>query len=174
MNRADTAARNAAASKPKPIRLRFIVFMPFLWHARQRRARWRELIDLAQREPSAALIALHAAPAGQPRRSLPHAITLSWPPSAVNAPASAANAGNRSGRTPPAGHGDGRWLRDWLAALGVDLSTRVIHLRGVHYALIGHPKPDGTDHSKNFSDPSAGDLFTPGADRDRVRGHSLE
>jgi hypothetical protein len=64
----------------------------------------------------------------------------------------------------PAGHGDGRWLRDWLAALGVDLSTRVIHLRGVHYALIGHPKPDGPDHSKNFSgsctDPSAGDLFT--------------
>ena len=64
----------------------------------------------------------------------------------------------------PARHGDGRWLRDWLAAPGVDLSTRVIHLRGVHYALVGHPKPDGTDHSTNFSgsctDPSAGDLFT--------------
>jgi|HubBroStandDraft_2_1064218.scaffolds.fasta_scaffold26168_2 hypothetical protein len=63
MNRV-TAARDAAASKPKPICLRFIVFMPFLWHARQRRARRRERIDLAQREPSAALIALHAAPLG--------------------------------------------------------------------------------------------------------------
>jgi hypothetical protein len=39
----------------------------------------------------------------------------------------------------PAGHRDGRWL-------ATQLGDRVIHLRGLHYIVIGQPKPDGSQY----------------------------
>ncbi len=41
----------------------------------------------------------------------------------------------------PAGHRDGAWLADTITRLGV---TRQIHNRGLHYILLGQPKPDGS------------------------------
>lgn len=46
----------------------------------------------------------------------------------------------------PAKHRDGKWLADSIA----DLSVR--HLRGMHYALIGRPKPDGSPYTNTESD----------------------
>jgi len=42
----------------------------------------------------------------------------------------------------PARHRDGQWLADTAADLG--LGHRKIHLRGLHYMVLGRPKPNGT------------------------------
>jgi hypothetical protein len=42
----------------------------------------------------------------------------------------------------PSGHRDGKWLADRAASLGVGR----IHLRGLHYALLGETKPDGSTY----------------------------
>jgi hypothetical protein len=44
----------------------------------------------------------------------------------------------------PAGHRDGKWLADTAAGLG--LGDRRIHLRGLHYMVLGRPKPDGSPY----------------------------
>ena len=44
----------------------------------------------------------------------------------------------------PARHRDGRWLAETAAELG--LGDRKIHLRGLHYMVLGRPKPDGTPY----------------------------
>lgn len=49
----------------------------------------------------------------------------------------------------PKNHRIGRWLADALEHLAVSLP---IHLRGMHYVLIGHPKPDGTDYTNTDED----------------------
>jgi len=43
-----------------------------------------------------------------------------------------------------ASHRDGRWLADMAGALGLGDGT--IHLRGLHYAVLGQPMPDGTPY----------------------------
>ena len=50
----------------------------------------------------------------------------------------------------PARHRDGRWLAE--AARDLGLGERTIHLRGLHYMLIGHPKPDGTPYANTDAD----------------------
>ena len=54
----------------------------------------------------------------------------------------------------PAGHRDGEWLAVHLAELGFDGSP--IHLRGLHYALIGHEptpiKPNGSPYRNTEED----------------------
>lgn len=47
-------------------------------------------------------------------------------------------------------HRDGEWLAVTAARLG--LGTRLIHLRGLHYMLLGEPKPDGTPYTNTESD----------------------
>jgi hypothetical protein len=42
----------------------------------------------------------------------------------------------------PAHHRDGKWLADAMATQG--LGDRKIHNRGLHYAILGQPKPDGS------------------------------
>ena len=42
----------------------------------------------------------------------------------------------------PAMHRDGQWLADTAASLG--LGDRRIHLRGLHYMILGQRKPDGS------------------------------
>jgi hypothetical protein len=44
-------------------------------------------------------------------------------------------------------HRDGRWLAETVAELG--LGDRRIHLRGLHYAVLGRLKPDGTPYLNN-------------------------
>ena len=44
----------------------------------------------------------------------------------------------------PARHRDGRWLAETAAELG--LGSRRIHLRGLHYMILGRPMPDGTPY----------------------------
>ena len=44
----------------------------------------------------------------------------------------------------PARHRDGRWLAETATELG--LGDRKIHLRGLHYMVLGRPKPDGTPY----------------------------
>jgi hypothetical protein len=44
----------------------------------------------------------------------------------------------------PANHRDGKWLADTTASLGVN--GRTIHLRGLHYALLGQARPDGSTY----------------------------
>lgn len=44
-------------------------------------------------------------------------------------------------------HRDGKWLADTLAGLG--LGSRQVHNRGMHYMVIGRPKPDGTPYSND-------------------------
>ena len=41
-------------------------------------------------------------------------------------------------------HRDGRWLAETAAELG--LGDRKIHLHGLHYMVLGRPKPDGTPY----------------------------
>ncbi len=48
-----------------------------------------------------------------------------------------------------AGHRDGAWLADTLGRLG---STGQRHLRGLHYILIGQPKPNGQPYTNTESD----------------------
>ncbi|MBN1631744.1 MAG: hypothetical protein JW990_18470 [Thermoleophilia bacterium] len=50
----------------------------------------------------------------------------------------------------PARHRDGRWLAETARELG--LGERTIHLRGLHYMLIGRPKPDGTPYANTDAD----------------------
>jgi hypothetical protein len=45
-----------------------------------------------------------------------------------------------------ANHRDGQWLADTLRDLGLLETERTIHLRGVHYAILGRPKPDGAPY----------------------------
>src|SRR6266568_7453405 len=50
----------------------------------------------------------------------------------------------------PARHRDGEWLATTAADLG--LGDRTIHLRGLHYMVIGRPKPDGTPYTNTEKD----------------------
>ena len=50
----------------------------------------------------------------------------------------------------PARHRDGAWLAMTAADLG--LGDRPIHLRGLHYMVIGQPKPDGTPYINTDAD----------------------
>jgi hypothetical protein len=50
----------------------------------------------------------------------------------------------------PARHRDGGWLATTARDLG--LGDRRIHLRGLHYMVIGRPKPDGTPYANNDKD----------------------
>jgi hypothetical protein len=50
----------------------------------------------------------------------------------------------------PARHRDGEWLAVNASELG--LGNRRIHLRGLHYMLIGRPRPDGTPYSNTHDD----------------------
>jgi hypothetical protein len=45
----------------------------------------------------------------------------------------------------PARHRDGRWLATTAQELGT--GDRRIHLRGLHYMVLGRPKPDGTAYA---------------------------
>jgi hypothetical protein len=49
-----------------------------------------------------------------------------------------------------ANHTIGEWLADTAATLG--LGDRRIHLRGLHYMIIGQPKPDGSPYTNTESD----------------------
>jgi hypothetical protein len=50
----------------------------------------------------------------------------------------------------PAGHRDGEWLATLVSEL--DLGDRTIHLRGLHYAAIGRPKPNGDLYTNTEKD----------------------
>jgi hypothetical protein len=50
----------------------------------------------------------------------------------------------------PAGHRDGAWLAITARELG--LGDRKIHLRGLHYMLLGRSKPDGAAYANTESD----------------------
>jgi hypothetical protein len=50
----------------------------------------------------------------------------------------------------PANHRDGGWLANALLELG--LGDRLIHLRGLHYAVLGLFKPDGTKYINTIDD----------------------
>lgn len=50
----------------------------------------------------------------------------------------------------PAGHRDGAWLADTADALG--LGDRQLHLRGLHYAILGRPKPNGAAYTNTDAD----------------------
>jgi len=47
-------------------------------------------------------------------------------------------------------HRDGEWLATTAADLG--LGTRRIHLRGLHYMVLGRPKPDGSPYTNTDKD----------------------
>src|SRR5271156_797518 len=49
----------------------------------------------------------------------------------------------------PAGHRDGQWLADRIAALRLSMP---MHLRGLHYALIGQTKPNGLPYTNTERD----------------------
>lgn len=50
----------------------------------------------------------------------------------------------------PARHRDGEWLAMTAQELG--LGDRKIHLRGLHYMVLGRPKPDGTPYTNTDED----------------------
>ena len=50
----------------------------------------------------------------------------------------------------PAGHRDGEWLAVTAQELG--LGERKIHLRGLHYMVIGRPKPNGVPYTNTDAD----------------------
>jgi len=50
----------------------------------------------------------------------------------------------------PARHRDGAWLA--MSAQELGLGERQIHLRGLHYMLIGRPKPDGEPYTNTDAD----------------------
>jgi hypothetical protein len=50
----------------------------------------------------------------------------------------------------PAGHRDGAWLANTARELG--LGERRIHLRGLHYMVLGRPKPDGEAYANTDAD----------------------
>ena len=47
-----------------------------------------------------------------------------------------------------ASHRDGQWLAEQAEALG--FTDRTVHLRGLHYAVLGRPKPDGTPYENTI------------------------
>jgi hypothetical protein len=49
-----------------------------------------------------------------------------------------------------ANHKVGKWLADTAATLG--LGHRKIHLRGLHYMILGQPKPDGSAYTNTEAD----------------------
>jgi hypothetical protein len=53
-------------------------------------------------------------------------------------------------RDTPAGHRGGAWLAARIDELG--LGERPIHLRGLHYAVIGQPKPNGQPYANSDTD----------------------
>ena len=50
----------------------------------------------------------------------------------------------------PARHRDGAWLA--MTARDLGLGDRKIHLRGLHYMVLGRPKPDGTAYANTDED----------------------
>src|SRR5829696_7185935 len=50
----------------------------------------------------------------------------------------------------PAAHRDGGWLA--ITARDLGLGDRKIHLRGLHYMVIGRPKPDGNPYTNTDAD----------------------
>lgn len=50
----------------------------------------------------------------------------------------------------PARHRDGEWLA--VTARDLGLGDRKIHLRGLHYMVLGRPKPDGTPYENTDAD----------------------
>jgi hypothetical protein len=50
----------------------------------------------------------------------------------------------------PAGHRDGAWLAMTARELG--LGSRKIHLRGLHYMVLGRPKPNGDAYANTEAD----------------------
>ncbi len=50
----------------------------------------------------------------------------------------------------PARHRDGEWLATTAQELG--LGDRKIHLRGLHYMVLGRPRPDGTPYTNTDED----------------------
>lgn len=48
----------------------------------------------------------------------------------------------------PAKHRDGQWLAEQAEALG--FTDRTVHIRGLHYAVLGRPKPDGTPYENTI------------------------
>ncbi len=50
----------------------------------------------------------------------------------------------------PARHRDGEWLA--ITARDLGLGDRKIHLRGLHYMVLGRPKPDGTNYRNTDAD----------------------
>jgi hypothetical protein len=50
----------------------------------------------------------------------------------------------------PTNHEIGKWLADTAANLG--LGYRKIHLRGLHYMILGQPKPDGSAYANTEAD----------------------
>lgn len=48
----------------------------------------------------------------------------------------------------PARHRDGQWLAEQAEELG--FTDRTIHLRGLHYAVLGRTKPDGTPYENTI------------------------
>jgi hypothetical protein len=50
----------------------------------------------------------------------------------------------------PAGHRDGAWLANTAQELG--LGRRTIHLRGLHYMILGRPKPNGETYTNTDAD----------------------
>jgi hypothetical protein len=49
----------------------------------------------------------------------------------------------------PSRHRDGQWLADRIAALRLSMPR---HLRGLHYLLLGQPKPDGKQYTNTDQD----------------------
>lgn len=50
----------------------------------------------------------------------------------------------------PARHRDGKWLA--MTARDLGLGDRVIHLRGLHYMVLGRPKPNGAPYTNTDED----------------------
>jgi hypothetical protein len=50
----------------------------------------------------------------------------------------------------PAGHRDGSWIAEAIEDLG--FANRTVHLRGLHYAVIGRAKPNGKPYTNTDKD----------------------
>lgn len=66
----------------------------------------------------------------------------------------------------PANHKTGKWLADTAASLG--LGDRKIHNRGLHYMILGQPKPDGSIY---VSDDDSWSLLEKASKYARWLGH---
>jgi hypothetical protein len=49
----------------------------------------------------------------------------------------------------PGNHRDSAWLAETMNRLGLINPAKLIHNRGIHYAIFGQPKPDGTPYTTN-------------------------